>query len=88
MGKIQISVTEDAYKIIVKPDVGDLFKSGGLFQLTINEDELSKKMKNYKINDEDKKIRIIKPLFGENKRVIDISVLIGVVDGKLNWDRG
>lgn len=88
MGKIQISVTEDAYKIAVKPDVSDLFKEVGYFQIMFDEDTLIKKLKNYKINVEDKTIRIVKPLFDENKRVIDASVLVSVTDGKLNWDRG
>jgi len=84
MGKLKISVTEDAYKIIVKPEVGELFKEYGYKAIEIEESVLISKLKNYKINDEDKKIRIISAVL-DNGRVVDISVLKQVTD-KLIWD--
>ena len=40
------------------------------------------------IDNEEKKIRIIKPIFEENgQKVIDVSVLISVKDNQIVWNR-
>ena len=84
---LTISLSEDAYKKVINPASGDIFKDKGFHQVQIPEAVLYAKMKEYEIDNEDKKIRVIKPIL-ENGRVVDISVLIKAQKHSLTWDRG
>ena len=83
-----ICVTEDAYKIIVSPETKSLFSEKNMIQIFISDEELAKKVKSYKVNNEDKKIRIIKPILDENNIVRDISMVTKIEKGEVTWDRG
>lgn len=82
-----ICVTEDAYKILVSKETKDKFNGRSFIQIKMTDEEILKKMKNYTMNEEDKNTRIIKPLFDENDRIRDISVLISVSENGVVWNR-
>ena len=79
--KKYICVTEDAYKLLVSPETKGKFEEKTMIQLNMSDEAIISKLKNYTIDNEEKKIRIIKPIFEENgQKVIDVSVLISVKD--------
>lgn len=83
-----ISVTEDAYKLLVSTETKDKFANNAMVKVHMKDEDIVKKLKNYQMNDEDKKIRIIKPIFEQDgNKVIDISVLIEVKDNVAIWNR-
>ena len=54
----------------------------------MSDEAIISKLKNYTIDNEEKKIRIIKPIFEENgQKVVDVSVLISVKDNQIIWNR-
>ena len=80
-----VCLTTDAYKMVVNSHTAD-FKT--IYeQVAIDEVVLAKKLKNYKINREDSKIRIFKPKYREG-RFYDLSVCLSESNGVLEWDRG
>ena len=81
-----VSLTKDAYKILVNKEPRNLFDSQTMLQFDIEPEVILTKMKGYKINKEDKEVRVIKPLL-TNNRVTDISVLFAVTD-TLVFNRG
>ena len=86
--KKYICVTEDAYKLLVSPETKGKFEENTMIQLNISDEAIISKLKNYTIDNEEKKIRIIKPIFEENgQKVIDVSVLISVKDNQITWNR-
>ena len=86
--KKYICVTEDAYKLLVSPETKGKFEEKTMIQLNMSDEAIISKLKNYTINNEEKKIRIIKPIFEENgQKVIDVSVLISVKDNQITWNR-
>lgn len=86
--KKYICVTEDAYKLLVSPETKGKFEEKTMIQLNMSDEALISKLKNYTIDNEEKKIRIIKPIFEENgQKVIDVSVLISVKDNQIVWNR-
>ncbi len=86
--KKYICVTEDAYKLLVSPETKGKFEEKTMIQLNMSDEAIISKLKNYTIDNEEKKIRIIKPIFEENgQKVIDISVLISVKDNQIVWNR-
>ena len=86
--KKYICVTEDAYKLLVSPETKGKFEENTMIQLNISDEAKISKLKNYTIDNEEKKIRIIKPIFEENgQKVIDVSVLISVKDNQIVWNR-
>ena len=71
-----ICVSEDAYKKIVSPATGDLFSTRGFYQVPkLTEDKIIATMAGYKIDREDKKVRVISPILKDN-RVFDVAVEI------------
>lgn len=83
-----ICLSEDAYKQIVSPATGDLFKDKSHRQVPgLTTEDLINKMKGYKINRDDKKVRIIKPIL-DNGIVVDISVVLEITNDTVVWDRG
>ena len=86
--KKYICVTEDAYKLLVSPETKGKFEENTMIQLNMSDEAIISKLKNYTIDNEEKKIRIIKPIFEENgQKVIDVSVLISVKDNQIIWNR-
>mgnify|MGYP000090026011 FL=1 len=86
--KKYICVTEDAYKLLVSPETKGKFEEKTMIQLNMSDEAIISKLKNYTIDNEEKKIRIIKPIFEENgQKVIDVSVLISVKDNQIIWNR-
>ncbi len=86
--KKYICVTEDAYKLLVSPETKGKFEENTMIQLNMSDEAIISKLKNYTIDNEEKKIRIIKPIFEENgQKVIDVSVLISVKDNQIVWNR-
>ncbi len=86
--KKYICVTEDAYKLLVSPETKGKFEEKTMIQLNMSDEAIISKLKNYTIDNEEKKIRIIKPIFEENgQKVIDVSVLISVKDNQITWNR-
>lgn len=86
--KKYICVTEDAYKLLVSPETKGKFEEKTMIQLNMSDEAIISKLKNYTIDNEEKKIRIIKPIFEENgQKVVDISVLISVKDDQIIWNR-
>ncbi len=86
--KKYICVTEDAYKLLVSPETKGKFEENTMIQLNMSDEAIISKLKNYTIDNEEKKIRIIKPIFEENgQKVIDVSVLISVKDNQITWNR-
>jgi hypothetical protein len=86
--KKYICVTEDAYKLLVSPETKGKFEEKTMIQLNMSDEAIISKLKNYTIDNEEKKIRIIKPIFEENgQKVIDVSVLISVKDNQIVWNR-
>lgn len=86
--KKYICVTEDAYKLLVSPETKGKFEENAMIQLNMSDEAIISKLKNYTIDNEEKKIRIIKPIFEENgQKVIDVSVLISVKDNQIIWNR-
>ncbi len=86
--KKYICVTEDAYKLLVSPETKGKFEEKAMIQLNMSDEAIISKLKNYTIDNEEKKIRIIKPIFEENgQKVVDISVLISVKDDQIIWNR-
>lgn len=86
--KKYICVTEDAYKLLVSPETKGKFEENTMIQLNVSDEAIISKLKNYTIDNEEKKIRIIKPIFEENgQKVIDVSVLISVKDNQIVWNR-
>lgn len=82
-----ICVSEDAYKKIVSPATGDLFSTRGFYQVPkLTEDKIIATMAGYKIDREDKKVRVISPILKDN-RVFDVAVMIEVTNDKVIWDR-
>lgn len=82
-----ICVSEDAYKKIVSPATGDLFSTRGFYQVPkLTEDKIIATMAGYKIDREDKKVRVISPIFDGNK-IVNIAVMIEVTNDKVIWDR-
>lgn len=83
-----ISMNEEAYKIFNPGrNTKEVFDSYSFTQLTIPEGLFYARFKGYKIDREDKKVRVIKPILS-NGIVTDISVLISVEDNRIVWDRG
>ena len=86
--KKYICVTEDAYKLLVSPETKGKFEEKTMIQLNMSDEAIISKLKNYTIDNKEKKIRIIKPIFEENgQKVIDVSVLISVKDNQIVWNR-
>ncbi len=86
--KKYICVTEDAYKLLVSLETKGKFEEKTMIQLNMSDEAIISKLKNYTIDNEEKKIRIIKPIFEENgQKVIDVSVLISVKDNQIVWNR-
>ena len=86
--KKYICVTEDAYKLLVSPETKGKFEENTMIQLNMSDEAIISKLKNYTIDNEEKKIRIIKPIFEENgQKVVDVSVLISVKDNQIVWNR-
>ena len=57
-------------------------------KVNMSDEAIISKLKNYTIDNEEKKIRIIKPIFEENgQKVVDVSVLISVKDNQIVWNR-
>ena len=84
--KKYICVTEDAYKLLVSPETKGKFEENTMIQLNMSDEAIISK--NYTIDNEEKKIRIIKPIFEENgQKVVDVSVLISVKDNQIVWNR-
>lgn len=82
-----LCVTEDAYKKIVSPATGDFFNNRSFYQVPkLTEEKIVATMAGYKIDREDKKIRVITPILKDN-RVFDIAVMIEVTNEKVIWDR-
>ena len=80
-----VCLSTDAYKMVVNSHTAD-FKT--IYeQVDIDEAVLAKKLKNYKMNTEDGKIRIFKPKYREG-RFYDVSVCLSENNGVLEWDRG
>jgi len=83
-----ICLSEDAYKAVIDSTVGDIFKNKFLCQIpNLTEEVLVKKMKGYKINRDDKKVRIVQSLLDENGIVRDLAVCTEITDTVV-WDRG
>ena len=80
--------TEDAYKQAISTHTPLEFKDRGFFQVDIDESVLVKKMAGYKVNADDKKIRIIRPILDENRIVRDISMVTSITKDGVVWDRG
>ena len=86
--KKYICVTEDAYKLLVSPETKGKFEENTMIQLNMSDEAIISKLKNYTIDNEEKKIRIIKPIFEENgQKVVNISVLISVKENQIVWNR-
>lgn len=86
--KKYICVTEDAYKLLVSTETKGKFEEKAMIQLNMSDEAIISKLKNYTIDNEEKKIRIIKPIFEENgQKVVDVSVLISVKDNQIVWNR-
>ena len=86
--KKYICVTEDAYKLLVSPETKGKFEENTMIQLNMSDEAIISKLKNYTIDNKEKKIRIIKPIFEENgQKVVDVSVLISVKDNQIVWNR-
>lgn len=83
-----ICLSEDAYKKIVNPATGDLFSSRGFYQVPkMTDEKIIKAMAGYKIDREDKKVRMISPILNERGVVVDIAVAIEVTNTEVIWDR-
>ena len=86
--KKYICVTEDAYKLLVSPETKGKFEEKTMIQLNMSDEAIISKLKNYTIDNKEKKIRIIKPIFEENgQKVVNISVLISVKENQIVWNR-
>lgn len=82
-----ICLSEDAYKQVISPEVGLNFKDKFMCQVPgLTEETLIKKMKGYKINRDDKKVRIIQPILDENRIVRNIAVCTEINDSVV-WNR-
>ena len=83
-----VCVTEDAYKLLVSTESKDKFVDKTMVKVYLTDEDISKKMKSYKMDVEEKKIRIIKPIFEKDgNKIIDISVLTNIENNIVTWNR-
>lgn len=82
-------LSEDAYKQIISPVIGDMFKNKCLVQCKdLTEEDIIKKMKGYTLNKEDKKIRIAKVKFFNLKLGLSHKLAVATkIDKTIEWDR-
>lgn len=83
-----VCVTEDAYKLLVSTESKDKFVDKTMVKVYLTDEDISKKIKSYKMDVEEKKIRIIKPIFEKDgNKIIDISVLTNIENNIITWNR-